>query len=157
VATSDEQEQHMGLPVSAILDGKGHDVATVGTEATLGEVVRQLTERGVGALVVVDAEEAVAGMISERDVVRVLATDGGAALDHPVSSVMTRPVTTCAPSTTSEELAGIMTEGRIRHLPVLDEGRLVGLVSIGDVVKSRIDELSTQAESLERYVTGSAY
>jgi CBS domain-containing protein len=147
----------MGLPVSVILDRKGHEVATAGPDATLAEVARQLNERGIGALVVTSPDDEVLGIISERDVVRSVATDGGAALDHPVASVMTQPVTVCAPSTTSTELAAMMTEGRIRHLPVVEDDRLVGIVSIGDVVKSRIDELATQAESLERYVTGSAY
>jgi CBS domain-containing protein len=147
----------MSVPVSVILGNKGHEVATVSPEATLTDVARELHDHGVGALVVTGADDAVAGIISERDLVRALATGGPAALEQPVSEVMVRPVTTCGPRTTTTELATTMTEGRMRHLPVIDGGRLVGIVSIGDVVKSRIDELATQAESLERYVTGSAY
>jgi CBS domain-containing protein len=147
----------MSVPVSVILATKGHDVATVSPEATLDDVVRGLSEHGVGALVVTDADGAVAGMISERDIVRVLASEGAGALERPVADVMVRPVTTCRPTTTATELETTMTEGRMRHLPVVDDGRLVGIVSIGDVVKSRIDELATQAESLERYVTGTPY
>jgi CBS domain-containing protein len=147
----------MSVPVSVILGSKGHEVATISPEATLTDVARELDDHGVGALVVTDADEAVAGIISERDLVRALAAGGARALEQPVSEVMMRPVTTCEPSTTTTELANTMTEGRMRHLPVMEGGRLVGIVSIGDVVKSRIDELATQAESLERYVTGSAY
>jgi CBS domain-containing protein len=147
----------MSVPVSVILANKGHDVATVSPESTLHDVVRGLSEHGIGALVVTDADGAVAGMISERDIVRVLASDGADALERPVSEVMVRPVTTCRPATTATELATTMTEGRMRHLPVVEDGRLLGIVSIGDVVKSRIDELATQAESLERYVTGTPY
>jgi CBS domain-containing protein len=147
----------MSVPVSVILGNKGHEVATISPEATLTDVARELHERGVGALVVTDTEASVVGIISERDLVRALAVGGARALEQPVSEVMMRPVTTCGPTTTTTELANTMTEGRMRHLPVLEGGRLVGIVSIGDVVKSRIDELATQAESLERYVTGSAY
>lgn len=147
----------MSVPVSAILDNKGHDVATIPPTATLGDAVSMLTERRVGALVITADGGEVAGVISERDVVRLLAADGAAALDHPLESVMTQPVSTCTPATRATELATMMTEQRVRHLPVLDDGRLVGIVSIGDVVKSRIDDLATQTESLERYVTGSAY
>jgi CBS domain-containing protein len=147
----------MSVPVSVILANKGHDVATVAPQSTLHDVVQGLREHGIGALVVTDADGAVAGMISERDIVRALAREGAAALERPVAEVMVQPVTTCLPSTTATELETTMTEGRMRHLPVVEDGRLVGIVSIGDVVKSRIDELATQAESLERYVTGTAY
>ena len=147
----------MSVPVSVILGRKGQEVVTVSGHTTLTEVARMLTAERVGALVVTDADGSVSGMISERDIVRVVAEHGPAALDQPVDAVMTRSVTTCTPATTVTELAAMMTEGRVRHLPVLDEGRLAGIVSIGDVVKSRIDELATQAESLERYVTGTAY
>ena len=147
----------MSVPVSVILDRKGHDVATVSSVQPLAEAVGMLAERGLGALVVVDDAGGLEGIVSERDVVRQIAQDGAEALGRPVADVMTTPVTTCTPSTGATELASTMTEGRIRHLPVVDEGRLVGIVSIGDVVKSRIDDLATQAESLERYVTGTAY
>lgn len=147
----------MSVPVSSILDAKGHEVHTVEETASIGDVAEALADRGIGALVVLDAGGAVTGIASERDVVRAVAADGPAALEQPVTSVMAAPVTTCALTTTTTELAAVMTAGRVRHLPVLDEGRLVGIVSIGDVVKSRIDELAVQAESLERYVTGTAY
>jgi CBS domain-containing protein len=152
-----EQERSMSVPVSVILGRKGQEVVTVSPHTTLTEVARTLTAERVGALVVTDPDGAVSGMISERDIVRAVAEDGPTALDRPVEKVMTQAVTTCTPTTTVTELAAMMTEGRVRHLPVLDQGRLAGIVSIGDVVKSRIDELATQAESLERYVTGTAY
>jgi CBS domain-containing protein len=147
----------MSVPVSVILDRKGREVLTISGEQRLAEVISSLVEHRVGALVVTDAAGAVEGIVSERDVMRQLAESGADALRLPVSEVMTRDVTTCTLSTGATELAATMTEGRIRHLPVVDDGRLVGIVSIGDVVKSRIDELATQAESLERYVTGTAY
>lgn len=145
----------VSVPVSLILDRKGHEVATISGGVPVADAVASLVDEGIGALVVLDDGGEVTGILSERDVVRAVA-EGPGALERSVAEVMTRPVTTCTPETRTTELATTMTEGRIRHLPVLEEGRLVGIVSIGDVVKSRIDELSTQAESLERYVTGTA-
>ena len=147
----------MSVPVSAILEGKGHEVLTASAQDRLVDAARSMADRGVGALVVVDEHGGVEGIVSERDVVRRVAADGAEALEQRIVEVMTRPVTTCSPSTGTTELASTMTEGRMRHLPVVEEGRLVGIVSIGDVVKSRLDELATQTESLERYVTGTAY
>jgi CBS domain-containing protein len=147
----------MSVPVSAILERKGHEVLTASAQDRLADAARAMADRGVGALVVVDEQGAVEGIVSERDVVRRVAADGAAALEQRVEEVMTRSVTTCSPSTGATELASTMTEGRMRHLPVVEEGRLVGIVSIGDVVKSRLDELATQTENLERYVTGTAY
>lgn len=147
----------MSVPVSVILDRKGHEVLTTSADSTVADVTALMVERGVGALVVTDASGDVEGIVSERDVVRGLATHGAQLLDRTVAEVMTSAVQTCAPATGTTELAEAMTEGRIRHLPVVDEGRLVGIVSIGDVVKSRIDELAIQAESLEAYVSGTTY
>ena len=147
----------MSVPVSAILERKGHEVLTASPEVRLQDAARLMADEGVGALVVTDEQGGVAGIVSERDVVRRVASEGPSALERVVEEVMTRSVTTCSPRTGTTELATTMTEGRMRHLPVVDEGRLVGIVSIGDVVKSRLDELSTQTESLERYVTGTAY
>lgn len=147
----------MSVPVSAILERKGRAVLTARADARLADAARMMAEKGVGALVVTDEGDRVEGIVSERDVVRRVAADGGSALEQTVGEVMTRSVTTCSPATGTTELATTMTEGRVRHLPVVEDGRLVGIVSIGDVVKSRLDELATQAESLERYVTGTAY
>jgi CBS domain-containing protein len=143
----------MSVPISAILDRKGREVATATASMTIADAVAALAQHDVGALVVVDGDR-VSGVISERDVVRKLATSGGVE-GVRVEDVMTAPALTCEPSATVDDLMAIMTERRIRHLPVVDDGRLVGIVSIGDVVKWRIDELRTQTEQLEGYVTGS--
>jgi CBS domain-containing protein len=143
----------MSVPISAILDRKGREVATATPSMSIADVVAALAQHDVGALVVLEADR-VAGVISERDVVRRLAGSGGVE-GVTVEDVMTSPALTCEPSATVDELMATMTEQRIRHLPVVDEGRLVGIVSIGDVVKWRIDELRTQTEQLEGYVTGS--
>jgi CBS domain-containing protein len=147
----------MGVPVSAILERKGHAVVTVSAASTISEAARLMADERVGALVVTDERGGVEGILSERDVVQRVARHGAAALGEPVGSVMAQPVTTCSPTTGTTELATTMTEGRLRHLPVVEDGRLVGIVSIGDVVKSRLDELAIHTESLERYVTGTAY
>jgi CBS domain-containing protein len=147
----------MSVPVSVVLDRKGHEVLTTSADATVADVTAVMVEHGVGALVVTDGSDAVQGIVSERDVLHGLATHGAELLGRKVADVMTSAVQTCAPNTGTTELAEMMTESRIRHLPVVDDGRLVGIVSIGDVVKSRIDELATQAESLEAYVSGTSY
>lgn len=147
----------MSVPVNVILERKGHEVLTATPQDRMADVARTMAEQGVGALVVTEDDGAVVGIISERDVVRHVASEGADALEQSVAEVMTHPVTTCASTTGVTELATTMTEGRVRHLPVVDDGRLVGIVSIGDVVKSRLDELALEAESLERYVTGTAY
>lgn len=145
----------MSVPIARILDRKGHDVATATPRQTVTEVVAALRERDIGALVVVDDDGRVVGIVSERDVVRRIAQVGGDVLDLHVEDVMTSPVHTCAPSSTTDELMEEMTERRIRHLPVCEDDRLVGIVSIGDVVKERFEELRHQNRQLEDYVSGS--
>jgi CBS domain-containing protein len=143
----------MSVPISTILDRKGREVATVTPSTPVGEALAILAEHDIGALVVIDGDRVV-GVVSERDIVRRLASAGTVeGLD--VGDVMTAPALTCDPSATVDELMATMTEQRIRHLPVVEAERLVGIVSIGDVVKWRIDELRTQTEQLEGYVTGS--
>lgn len=136
-----------------ILDRKGHDVATVTPETTVREAVAELARHNVGALVVSPDGSEVVGIMSERDVVRRLATDGAGVLDRPVESLMKRDVMTCAPTASTDELMETMTAGRFRHVPVVEDG-LVGIVSIGDVVKVRIDELATEREQLAGYIAG---
>ena len=136
-----------------ILDRKGHEVATITPQTTVRGAVTALARHNVGALVVSPDGTEVAGIMSERDVVRRLATDGAAVLDRPVEEIMKVEVRTCAPTTSTDELMGIMTEGRFRHLPVVEDG-LVGIVSIGDVVKVRIDELAHEREQLAGYIAG---
>lgn len=140
--------------IEHILHNKGSDVARIATTGTVAEAVALLRERNIGALVVTDGG-AVAGMLSERDVVRALAGPDapGDLLDRPVADLMTPAVTTCGPRATADELMRMMTDRRVRHIPVMDGDELVGIVSIGDVVKSRIDELQTEADTLHDYLS----
>lgn len=147
----------MTVQVAVILGRKGSEVVTIAPGATLAAAVTALAERNVGALVVSADGQGVDGVVSERDVVRCLAGSGAGALAMTVGEVMTAEVHTCRRDTTADELMATMTARRIRHVPVVEGGRLAGIVSIGDVVKSRIDELETQTEALEGYVTGSSY
>jgi CBS domain-containing protein len=144
----------MRAPISIVLDRKGRDVATVRSDATLSDAARRLTEHGIGALVVSDDDVHVAGIVSERDLVRRVAREGAAALERTVASAMTDQVTTCTPGTAVDELYRVLTEQRIRHVPVVEAGRLVGIVSIGDLVKWRMEELAAEAHHLEDYVRG---
>ncbi|MGZ6954944.1 MAG: CBS domain-containing protein [Acidimicrobiia bacterium] len=141
------------MKVTAILDRKGRDVHTIGPDATVADVSAELRTREVGALVVSTDGHVVAGIVSERDVVRRLADVGAAALTESVTEVMTADVVTCAPADTTEQLMEVVTTRRIRHLPVVDDGRLVGLVSIGDVVAARVRELEDEASQLRDYIT----
>ena len=149
--------------IEHILHVKGHDVATIAPDAAVADALVMLREHNVGALVVaVGADEegdeapAISGIISERDIVRALADavpDPAGALQQPVSALMSTDLTTCEPGATVDDLMRTMTDRRIRHIPVLDQGRLAGIVSIGDVVKTRIDELKTEAETLHEYLS----
>ena len=141
------------MQVAKILARKGADVFTIEPDATVAVAVAELGARRIGALIVSSDGTTVAGIVSERDVVRRLADLGPAVLDQPVSSVMTAEVVTCTPTATTEELMGIVTERRIRHVPVLDDDRLSGLVSIGDVVAARVRELEEEAQLLHDYIS----
>jgi CBS domain-containing protein len=141
------------MKISSILQNKGQFVATVAPESTVGELLDVLAEHQIGAVVVADASGAIAGIVSERDVVRRGREYRAAILEKPVSSIMTEMVVTCAPDATSAELMGLMTERRIRHIPVIDEDELVGIVSIGDVVKARLSELETERDALQAYIS----
>lgn len=147
----------MTVQVAVILGRKGTEVATISSDATLADAVASLAQRNVGALVVSDDGRSVHGVLSERDIVRSLARSGASALDLTVGEAMTAEVHTCARDTTTDDLMAIMTTRRIRHVPVVEDHQLAGIVSIGDVVKSRIDELETETEALQGYVTGSSY
>lgn len=140
------------MKATQILDRKGRDVATIATTATIKDAVSELATHGIGALVVSDDGETVQGILSERDVVRRLGTDGAAVLERPVSDLMKAAVTTCSSESTTDDLMSMMTEGRFRHVPVVDGGKLSGIVSIGDVVKVRIEELAEEAEQLASYI-----
>jgi CBS domain-containing protein len=135
-----------------ILEGKGHDVATVTPDTTVRDAVAELARHNIGALIVSSDGLQVAGILSERDVVRRLGTDGAAVLERPVADIMKSQVRTCTLDDQTGDLMEMMTTGRFRHIPVMDEGRLVGIISIGDVVKVRIDELATEREQLTEYI-----
>ena len=137
--------------VAEILKDKGDAVFHIRPDARLAEACGELDGRGVGALIVCD-EDRVVGVVSERDVVRAMARGGAAALDRPVSDVMTADVVFAAPAESVAILMSRMTDRRIRHLPVLREGRLAGVISIGDVVKCQIAEATQEAESLRTYI-----
>ena len=141
------------MTVKAILSRKGNDVITIQPTVTLSAAVNILAEHRIGALVVVaGADEQVAGILSERDIVRALAQRGPGALQEAVGQVMTRRVVTCTESDTVAALMERMTQGKFRHLPVVERGKLVGLVSIGDVVKHRLGEMEHESNALREYI-----
>jgi CBS domain-containing protein len=139
------------MTVRSILDSKGHQVVSVGPDAKLSEAVRTLGERKIGAVLVI-AAGSIEGILSERDIVRVLGQRGAAVLDEPVGAVMTRKVVGCRPTDTVASLMEMMTVGKFRHLPVMDEGRVIGLISIGDVVKRRVQDYEAEQEALRDYI-----
>jgi CBS domain-containing protein len=140
------------MTVKSILSSKGRDVATIEPTATLEAAIALLAQRRIGALVVLGPERRLIGILSERDIVRVLATQGAGALSAPLAQVMTRKVSTCSESDTVSAIMEQMTAGKFRHVPVLDQDRLVGIVSIGDVVKYRLGEMEREQEALRDYI-----
>ena len=140
------------MNVEGLLKGKGAEVHSIGPSSTVTELLAALAQFRVGALVVSGDGERVEGIVSERDVVRSLAERGPDLLSEPVAGVMTTDVVTCTPGTTVEQLMVMMTSRRIRHVPVVVDERLVGIVSIGDVVKDRMDELETETKVLHEYI-----
>lgn len=146
------QPEECAMTVKSILDNKGRDVVTLGPDATLAAAIHLLAEKRIGAVVATDEGGRIMGILSERDIVRVLAQSGAAALDLRVSDVMTAKVTTCRETHTVAHVMEVMTRGRFRHLPVESGGRLDGIVSIGDVVKRRIEEAVREAEQIREYI-----
>ena len=140
------------MTVRAILDTKGHQVESVQPGAKLSAAVKVLGEKKIGAVLVLNVAERIEGILSERDIVRVLAERGAAVLDEPISNVMTRKVVSCRQSDTVAAIMEMMTLGKFRHLPVLEEDRVVGLISIGDVVKWRVREYENEQEALRDYI-----
>lgn len=140
------------MRIRDILRTKGTAVATVRPDATVRELLGTLARLNIGAVVVSRDEATIAGIVSERDVVRSLHERGAGLLDAPVSDIMTADVRTCEPDHAVDDLRKVMTTHRIRHVPVVKDGRMVGLVSIGDVVKSAIDELESEREYLVGYL-----
>jgi CBS domain-containing protein len=140
------------MRISDVLKNKGAAVVTSKPDATVQELLAGLAEKNIGAMVVVGAE-GVVGIVSERDVVRQLNRHGADVLSRPVSSIMTATVATCTKSDTVDAVSGLMTENRVRHVPVLDGKQLIGIVSIGDVVKTRMEELEAEHQQLQSYIT----
>jgi CBS domain-containing protein len=139
------------MTVRSILDSKGHQILSVGPEAKLADAIKVLSERKIGAVLVMN-EGRIEGILSERDIVRVLGERGARVLDEPVSAVMTRKVVSCRESDTVGGLMEMMTLGKFRHLPVVEDGKVVGLISIGDVVKRRVQEYEAEQEALREYI-----
>lgn len=142
------------MNVATILKAKGSDVVTVAPDMTLADAAKLLTGRRIGAVVVVHGRQ-VLGILSERDIVKAVAVSGADALDRPVRDTMTARVVTCDLNDSVDELMDAMTDGRFRHLPVIHDGELVGIVSIGDVVKNRIAETVMETEALRLYIANS--
>src|SRR5579872_3160151 len=140
------------MTVGIILARKGREVVTIDLSAKLGEAARLLAEKRIGAALILGADRRIAGIISERDVVRALAEDGAAALDLPVSRTMTRRVETCSEGEAVSSIMERMTAGKFRHLPVVDQGRLAGIISIGDVVKHRVHEMEHESRAMRDYI-----
>ena len=142
------------MVIAGILKGKGGVILSVSPNAPVSDVVQTLASNRIGAVLVVAGSGQLMGILSERDIVRSLAENGGGTLDRTAADLMTSDVTTASPQTTVAEAMEMMTAGRFRHVPVLEDGRLVGLVSIGDVVKAKIADAEHEVDSLRSYVAG---
>lgn len=142
------------MKVSRILQFKGNDVSTIKPETPVTEVVSSLREYRIGAMVVVDPDGSICGIISERDIVRALADHGPDLAKLTTADLMTSGVSVCEKNTDIDDIMRQMTEGNFRHVPVVDNGQLVGIVSIGDVVKARIRELEQEKSALQHYIAG---
>ena len=140
------------MTVKMILERKGYDVFSAAPETTLGDAVAALAKHKIGAIVIVDDKKAIKGILSERDVVRAIAADGADVLWRPVSEIMTIKVSVCTEKHTVNQVMEMMTRGRFRHLPVEKDGRLHGIVSIGDVVKLRIEEVERESQEIRRCI-----
>jgi CBS domain-containing protein len=140
------------MTVKAIVDAKGGNVVTIEPTANLAAASKLLAERRIGALVVLGADQRVVGILSERDIVRVISANGAAALDEQVGQVMTRKVATCTYEETIPSIMERMTSGKFRHVPVIEREHLVGIISIGDVVKHHIEEIEHESAALRDYI-----
>ena len=140
------------MTVAMMLDAKGHDTITISQDATLADAANLLAENRIGAVLAVDDSGSMTGILSERDIIKFLARDGAAALEASVSNSMTRNVVTCQKRDSIEAVAAMMGEGRFRHVPVMHGGELAGIISVSDVVKHRMAQVSKEAEELKRYI-----
>jgi CBS domain-containing protein len=148
----DHNRREALMRIADVLRAKGGSVVTINPDATVTELLAGLAGHNIGAMVVV-GPDGVVGIVSERDVVRQLHAHGASVLSRPVEKIMTAVVSTCSKSDTVDSLSLLMTENRVRHVPVLEDGKLIGIVSIGDVVKTRMEELETEHEQLQSYIT----
>lgn len=146
------KEREAMMTVSTILGEKGRDVVTIEPGASLAAAAKLLAERRIGAVLILGADRRLVGIISERDIVQAMAARGAGALDEPVSQTMTRKVETCNASETIGSIMERMTKGKFRHVPVVEQGRLVGIVSIGDVVKHRLQEMERESAAMRDYI-----
>ncbi len=140
------------MRIADVLRGKGGAVVTINSDATVAELLAGLAEHNIGAMVVA-GPDGIKGIVSERDVVRQLHNHGASVLSQPVDKIMTSVVSSCSKEDTVDSLTLLMTENRVRHVPVLENGKLIGIVSIGDVVKTRMQELESEHEQLQSYIT----
>ena len=140
------------MRIADVLRGKGGAVVTINPDATVAELLAGLADHNIGAMVVA-GPDGVKGIVSERDVVRQLHNHGASVMSQPVAKIMTSMVSTCSKDDTVDSLTLLMTENRVRHVPVLEDGKLIGIVSIGDVVKTRMQELESEHEQLQSYIT----
>jgi CBS domain-containing protein len=145
-------EEDAPMTVKLILSRKGGEVVTIEPTATLGAAAKLLAERRIGAVLVLGDDQRVIGILSERDIVRAVAMRGAAALDGQVDEVMTRKVISCTSTATVSDVMEHMTDGKFRHVPVIELGRLVGIISIGDVVKHRLAEMEHESNALRDYI-----
>ena len=140
------------MTVSSILAAKGREVISIEPGVSLAAVARLLAERRIGAALILGADRRIVGIVSERDLVRALAERGAAVLEEPVSRIMTREVETCTAGETVSTIMGRMTVGKFRHMPVVEQGRVIGLVSIGDIVKHRLGEMEREQAAMRDYI-----
>ena len=144
------------MNVDQVIRKKGRHVETISPQLSISGAVKQLAEQNIGALIVVNDQEELVGVVSERDVIRCLAGRGSRILNREVQEIMSRGVVTCGLNDTVSQAMKIMTDRRMRHLPVLDNGRLVGMISIGDLVKHRVAEIEFETRFINDYVSGTA-
>lgn len=145
----------MATKVSSVLEHKGHRIVTVAPHQTVASVARVLTQNRIGAAPVMDEENRLVGIISERDVIHGISEHGDAVMAMPVDQLMTREVMTCSPEDAIVEIMQVMTTERVRHLPVVQKGSLRGIISIGDVVKQRLEEAQLELDTLRGYILSS--
>ncbi|MGL4496207.1 MAG: CBS domain-containing protein [Beijerinckiaceae bacterium] len=143
------------MTVARILGDKGQNVFSITPDGSLQDAARTLADRRIGAVIITTSDGALAGILSERDIVRAVARNGSAALSDSVAQHMTRDVVTCGRSTTIDQVMATMTAGKFRHIPVVEDGRLTGVVSIGDVVKHRVAAMEAESEALKNYIASS--